>query len=314
MVNQEVDYSPVIEILEDILGDSNMHNDYKGQMSFDCPVCSYDIKGLDHGDGKGNLEVNYKYNVFKCWVCAESHETHGSIFKLVKKFGNPKQLKNYLLLKPDEGEDFSKRVYKTVKLPQDFIPFKEASEGLKMTPYYKQAYNYIKSRNITDLMVQMYNIGFCYRGIYENRIIIPSYDCERRINYFIARSYLNRTKMKYKNPEAQKELIIFNEYLVDWNETIYIVEGAFDSIFIPNAIPLLGKFMSDHLFHTLYERAKGKIVIVLDPDAWNDAERLYHKLNCGKLMGRVFAIKLEGDKDIADLQGKLENYKIKQLD
>ena len=314
MVNQEVDYSPVIEILEDILGDSNMHNDYKGQMSFDCPVCSYDIKGLDNGDGKGNLEVNYKYNVFKCWVCAESHETHGSIFKLVKKFGNPKQLKNYLLLKPDEGEDFSKRVYKTVKLPQDFIPFKEASEGLKMTPYYKQAYNYIKSRNITDLMVQMYNIGFCYRGIYENRIIIPSYDCERRINYFIARSYLNRTKMKYKNPEAQKELIIFNEYLVDWNETIYIVEGAFDSIFIPNAIPLLGKFMSDHLFHTLYERAKGKIVIVLDPDAWNDAERLYHKLNCGKLMGRVFAIKLEGDKDIADLQGKLDNYKIKQLD
>ena len=314
MVNQEVDYSPVIEILEDILGDYNMHNDYKGQMSFDCPVCSYDIKGLDNGDGKGNLEVNYKYNVFKCWVCAESHETHGSIFKLVKKFGNPKQLKNYLLLKPDEGEDFSKRVYKTVKLPQDFIPFKEASEGLKMTPYYKQAYNYIKSRNITDLMVQMYNIGFCYRGIYENRIIIPSYDCERRINYFIARSYLNRTKMKYKNTEAQKEIIIFNEYLVDWNETIYIVEGAFDSIFIPNAIPLLGKFMSDHLFHTLYEKVKGKIIIVLDPDAWNDAERLYHKLNCGKLMGRVFAIKLEGDKDIADLQGKLENYKIKQLD
>jgi DNA primase len=160
----------------------------------------------------------------------------------------------------------------------------------------------------------MYNIGFCYRGIYENRIIIPSYDCERRINYFIARSYLNRTKMKYKNPEAQKELIIFNEYLVNWDETIYIVEGAFDSIFIPNAIPLLGKFMSDHLFNTLYERAKGKIVIVLDPDAWNDAERLYHKLNCGKLMGRVFAIKLEGDKDIADLQGKLDDYKIKQLD
>jgi len=314
MVNQEVDYSPVIDILEDILGDCNMHNDYKGQMSFDCPVCSHEIKGLDHGDGKGNLEVNYKYNVFKCWVCAETHETHGSIYKLVKKFGNPRQLKNYLLLKPDDGEDFSKRVYKSVKLPQDFIPFKEASQGLKMTPQYKQAFNYIKSRNITDLMVQMYNIGFCYKGIYENRIIIPSYDSERRINYFIARSYLNRTKMKYKNPEAQKELIIFNEYLINWNETIYIVEGAFDSIFVPNAIPLLGKFMSDYLFNTLYEKAKGKIVIVLDPDAWNDTEKLYHKLNCGKLMGKVFAIKLEGDKDIADLQGKLDNYKLKQLD
>ena len=33
------DYEPIIEILEDILGDHRMHNDYKGQMSFDCPVC-----------------------------------------------------------------------------------------------------------------------------------------------------------------------------------------------------------------------------------------------------------------------------------
>jgi hypothetical protein len=31
-------------------------------------------------------------------------------------------------------------------------------------------------------------------------------------------------------------------------------------------------------------------------------------------MGRVFAIKLEGNKDIADLQGKLDDYKIKQVD
>jgi hypothetical protein len=119
--------------------------------------------------------------------------------------------------------------------------------------------------------------------------------------------------MKYKNPEAQKEILIFNEYLVNWDETIYLVEGAFDSIFIPNSIPMLGKFMSEYLFSVLYEKAK-KIVIVLDPDAWADAEKLYHKLNCGKLMGKVWIVKLEGDKDIADLQGDLTDYKLKQLD
>jgi hypothetical protein len=31
-------------------------------------------------------------------------------------------------------------------------------------------------------------------------------------------------------------------------------------------------------------------------------------------MGKVWIVKLEGDKDIADLQGKLDDYKIKQLD
>lgn len=313
MSNQEVDYTPVFEILEDIFGDYKNHNDYRCQVSFDCPVCSHEIKGLEHGDGKGNLEVNYKYNVYKCWVCAETHGTHGSIYKLIKRFGNKKHLKNYELLRPEQTEDGSNRVYKPVKLPDEFVPFKDASTGLKMTPYYKQAYNYIKKRNITDLMLQIYNIGFCYRGIYENRIIIPSYDEDNRINYFIARSYLNNTKMKYKNPEAQKEIIIFNEKLINWDETIYIVEGAFDSIFIPNAIPMLGKFMSDHLFMKLYNNAK-KIYIILDPDAYDDQVRLYHKLNCGKLMGKVWSIKLEGDKDIADLQGKIDNIVPKQLD
>ncbi len=313
MVEQEVDYSAVIEILEDILGDYKMHNDYKGQISFDCPVCSQEIKGLDHGDGKGNLEINYKYNVFKCWVCSESHETHGSIYKLIKKFGNPRQLKKYELLKPDETEERANRVYKKVKLPKEFISFKDASAGLKMTPQYKQAYNYIKNRNITDMMLQMYNIGFCYSGEYENRIIIPSYDENKYLNYFVARSYLTKTKLKYKNPEAQKETIIFNEHLIKWDEPIYIVEGAFDSIFLPNAVPMLGKFMSDNLFNKLYDNAK-KITIILDPDAWNDAERLYHKINCGKLMGKVWIAKLEGDKDIADLQGNLDLITIKQLD
>jgi len=313
MNNQEVDYSAVFEILEDIFGDYKNHSDYKSQVSFDCPVCSYDIKSLDHGDGKGNLEINYRYGVYKCWVCAESHETHGSIYKLIKKYGNAKQLKKYLLLKPEEQDEGVKKVYNQIKLPSEFIPFRDASFGMKLTPGYKQAYNYIKRRNITDLMLQIYNIGFCATGIYENRIIIPSYDENNRLNYFIARSYLNNTKMKYKNPQAQKEIIIFNEKLIDWNETVYIVEGAFDSIFIPNAIPMLGKFMSEHLFNKLYNNAK-KIIIVLDPDAYNDQERLYHRLNCGKLMGKVWSIKLEGDKDIADLKGDLSEYKIKKIE
>lgn len=313
MDTQEIDYTPVFEILEEIFGDYKNHNDYRCQVSFDCPVCSYDIKNLERGDGKGNLEVNYRYGVYKCWVCAETHETHGSIFKLIKKYGTPKQLKKYELLRPDDTEDSTKRVYKQVRLPKEFIPFKDASMGLKLTPQYKQALAYIKKRNITDLMLQIYNIGFCYNGLYENRIIIPSYDEEKRLNYFVARSYLSNTKLKYKNPEAQKEIIIFNENLINWDETIYIVEGAFDSIFIPNAIPMLGKFMSDHLFKKLYENAK-KIVIVLDPDAWDDAERLYHRVNCGKLMGKVWIVKLEGDKDIADLKGDLSEYKIKQID
>lgn len=313
-MSTEIVYDDIIEILEDVFGQYKLHNDYKGQISFDCPVCSYEIKGLDHGDGKGNLEINYKYGVYKCWSCAESHDTHGSIFKLVKKYANPKQQKKFFLLMPDEVGEGIKKTYKKLYLPKEIIFFSEASKGTQLLPNYKQAYNYLKSRNVTDDIIKKYRIGFCYQGAYENRIIIPSYNVDGELNYFIARSYLSKTKLKYKNPEAQKELIIWNENLIDWNETIYIVEGAFDSIFLPNSIPMLGKFMSELLFNKLYDNAKKDIVIVLDPDAWTDAEKLYHKLNCGKLMNRVYIVKLEGNKDIADLKGDLTNYRIKKLD
>jgi hypothetical protein len=313
MVEQVTDYKPIIQIIEDIFGRFKSHNDYKHQISVDCPVCSYEIKGLDEGDGKGNLEINYKYNVYKCWSCGETHETHGTLYKLIKKHGTPKQLKKYLLLRPDSDEDFTKKEYKQVRLPEDFIPFSNISNGIKLLPHFKQAWSYIKKRNITDEIIKKYNIGFCYKGPYENRIIIPSYDENKNINYFIARSYLTKTNMKYKNPEAQKETIIFNEHLINWDEPVYLVEGVFDSIFLPNSIPMLGKFMSEHLFTKLYEKAN-KILIILDNDAWDDQEKLYHKLNCGRLMGKVWSIKLENDKDIADIKGDITKYTPKQLE
>lgn len=312
MSSVSVEFEPIIEIIEDILGDYRMHNDYKGQISFDCPVCSYEIKGLERGDGKGNLEINYKRGVFKCWSCAETHETHGSLYKLIKKYGTPKHIKRYELLKPEDTE-YIQVVKKSIRLPKEFIPILNVSNGLKLTHHYKQAFVYLKSRNINEDMIQKYNIGFCYCGPYANRIIIPSYDENKYVNYFIARSYLSRTKMKYKNPDVQKETIIWNEHLIDWKKRVYLVEGVFDSIFLPNSIPMLGKYISDLLFKKIYENADS-LTIILDGDAWDDAERLYHKINCGNLMGKVYIVKLPKDKDIADLQGNLIEYPEFKLD
>ncbi len=312
MGTSEFDYGPIVDILEDILGDYRMHNDYKGQMSFDCPVCSYEIKGLDHGDGKGNLEVNYKYNVYKCWSCGETNDTHGSIHKLIKKYGTTKHLKRYELIMPEEAYENTKVKKNYVRLPKEFIPFTSVSEGLKKTHFYKQALNYIQKRNITDEIIKRNNIGFCYDGHYMNRIIIPSYDENNNLNYFIARSYEHKPKLKYKNPEAQKEIIIWNEHLIKWDEPIYIVEGAFDSIFLENSIPMLGKVMSEKLFSLLYEKAK-EIIVVLDGDAWENTQRIYNKLNGGRLFGSVWAIKLPIDKDVADLQGDLSQFEKIQL-
>ena len=285
----------LVELLEEVLGDHGLHYPNRGQISFNCPVC-------DDGRNKHNLEVNYIDNVYKCWACGDSENTHGALGRIFDKYGNKKQKKLYNVLKPETVVK-RERKKKTLKLPESFTLFKDSSS---VYPVRRQAMNYLKSRGITDEMIEKFGIGFCDKGDHAGRIVIPSYNKKGELNYYIARSWNPTSKAKYKNPEAEKDKIIFWENLIDWNKDIYLVEGAFDGLFVDNPIPMLGKHMSELLFETIYKKAKANIVICLDADAWENAVKLYHELHGGELWGRIKIIKLPDDKDIADLRGEIK--------
>lgn len=288
----------LLELLHEVLGEENSHYPNKGQISFDCPVCSYDIKGLNKGDGKGNFEVNYYLGVYKCWSCSETYETHGSLNKLFGKWGNKRHKATWKLI----GGDFIKKVerkYEDVRLPKEYISF---DKGNKLTIPYKEAYNYLLKRGITNDMIVKYSLGYTTEGKYRGRIIVPSYNKEGEVDYFVSRSYVNH-KNKYKNPEAEKDKIIFNEHAIDWTKDIHLVEGVFDMFFVPNAIPVLGKSVSDKLWTALYDKAEKNIIICLDGDAWEDAKKLYRKLEGGRLMNRIKLVRLPKDKDVGELGG-----------
>lgn len=293
----------IISLLQDILGKEKSHYATKGQLSFDCPVCANE-KGLDRGDGKGNLEVNYFLHLYKCWACSETNGTHGPLGKLFDLFGTKKQKKIYDLIKPEELKETStKKTY--VKLPEGYTTFEDSNPIF--IPH-REAYNYLTSRGITDDIIKKYKIGYTVKGDFEYRIIVPSYDMDNKLNYFIARSWVKR-KMKYKNPSVPKEEIIFNENLIDWTKDIYICEGVFDSFFFDNSLVLLGKKMNKYLFEKLYDKCEGLIHIVLDGDAWEDALKLYHELNGGRLYNKIVIYKLPKTKDACDLRGDIEKYK-----
>jgi len=291
----------LVELLEEVLGDHGLHYPNRGQISFNCPVC-------DDDRNKHNLEVNYIDNVYKCWSCGDSEGTHGPLGRIFDKYGNKKHKKLYNVLKPETVVK-RERPKKTLKLPDSFTLFKDSSP---VYPVRRQAMNYLKSRGITDEMIERYGIGFCDKGDHSGRIVVPSYNKNGELNYYIARSWNPMSKAKYKNPEAEKDKIIFWENLIDWNKDIFLVEGAFDGLFLENSIPMLGKHMSELLFETLYMNAKGNITICLDSDAWENAVKLYHELNGGEMWGRIKLIKLPDDKDIADLRGEIkdEYYRI----
>ena len=299
-MSDEVDV--LIELLEDVLGDHKQHYGSKGQISFDCPVCAEE-KGLETGDGKGNLEINYSRHVYKCWACSETNGTHGPLGKLFDKYGTKKQKKVYELIKPEELK--KEEVWRPkLRLPEGFTKF---SDSNPIFIPHREAMNYLTSRGITNEIIERFGVGYTVKGDFAFRIVVPSYNKEGELNYFIARAWANK-KMKYKNPAVPKDEIIFNESLINWEKDVYLVEGAFDSFFLENSIVMLGKVMSKLLFETLYNNAKGNIIICTDGDAWENGLKLYHELNGGTLYNRIKIVKLPLDKDVCDLKGQIEEY------
>lgn len=296
----------VVNILENFLGPYRKYNEDSGQVSFDCPACSAD-DNLPDGDGKGNLEINYFKNVYKCWKCKDYNQMHGNIYWLFKRYTNGSAWKEYKLYRPEGHEEtiFDETI---VELPDGFQYLTNESNRLYK---YDMAMKYLTDRGITPEMISRFSIGYTTLGKFYNRIIIPSYDENGYLNYFTGRWFDKKpNKTKYLNPDIDKQNIIFNEYLVNWDATIHLVEGPTDHIVTPNSIPLLGKYLTSLLFDKLQTQARANVVILLDGDAWKDAVRLYNELNVAKLDGRVRICKLPSDLDPSSI---VQQYGLKGL-
>lgn len=296
----------VLSIVQSVFGDDPRKQSYgRKQISYDCPLC-------DGGKNSGNLEINYEMLVMKCWKCGEDSDgLKGSLRKLIKLYGNKRELKLYDDATEDYKCEFTKEyTFKTnykpkIKLPEEYKRLSNINEDNKSGDYYK-AFNYLLGRELTEEIIDKYDIGFSEEGRYTGRVIIPSYDKDGDLNYFVARSYINH-KITYDNPIIPKKEIIINELQINWDSTIYLVEGIFDllGLGIDNTIPLLGKVLHDKLYYELINKAKGYVVICLDPDAKISAYKIYKKLvHSLELKGKVRVIDLPLNMDISEIRQK----------
>lgn len=289
----------LIELLESFLGEPTNHYESRAQISFDCPVCSA-MKGVQF-DRKGNLEINYELGVYKCWSCGETDETHGFLYKLFKDHSDKDTLKRFFKLGMTFGEseyyaNVEVQPKEKLTLPKEFIPL----SGRENMRVFKNAFTYLYNRGITNEDIKKYNIGYCLDGLYQYRVVIPSYDKDGELNYFVTRAISSKVKkFKYLNSASDKTSIIFNEKLIDWNKPICLVEGCFDHIPVGNSIPLLGKKLYEIIFAEIYKKANSFVIILLDPDAWEDAKKIYHKLNAGRLYKKVLINKLPDGYDLS---------------
>lgn len=257
----------------------------RGNQAYTCPFCNHH---------KPKLEVNFTENSegknpWACWTCGKKGQTIRSLFKQSQQ--SPEFIAQLKPLVKTGGVYEKSHDINIVELPSEFKQFDD-------TLISRHALNYLRKRNITQNDIDKYGMGFCEYGQYAKMIVIPSYSDNGNLNYFTARSFEKEPYIKYRNPEASRDIIPF-EMFVNWDLPIILCEGPFDAIAIKrNAIPLFGKNIQPALMKKIVTSKVQKIYIALDNDALKKAlEFCELLLNEGK---EVYLVKLEG-KDPSDM-------------
>ena len=288
----------VINILDDVLGvGTSMKNDEQAHY---CPFCHHHKK---------KLQINLKTQKWHCWVCDAKGKR---IQRLLKRLNvDSRKLKKIYEIYGDDYVVYSKDTEEEqveLRLPNEFQSLLKVPKG-KINPLYRKVLDYAKSRNLSKEDIRKYNIGYCDSGHYANRIIIPSYDSDNRLNYFIARSVFIEEKFKYKNPPVSKNVIMF-ENQINWDEPITLVEGVFDAMAVKrNVIPLLGKFIPKKLNENIYKKGVSSINILLDEDAQDQA--LYYTMQFQNQGIKTKNI-VPSEKDASDMGFTEVNNKLKE--
>ena len=219
---------------------------------------------------KPKLQINVQTQKWHCWI---SNQGGHKLYQLFKKLKATKE--QYDELRDIVGESKSLSSFKskvkekTLHLPKEFHPLWNGGNNIIK----RHALSYIAKRGMGMADIIRYNIGYCSEGLYTNRIIVPSYDCDGNINYFVGRDIYSGG-MKYKNPPISKDVIGFDLF-INWDEPIVLCEGVFDAMAIKrNAIPLFGKTIPKKLMKKIYEKQVKTIYILLDSDAYWDSIKM----------------------------------------
>jgi DNA primase len=245
---------------------------------FKKPKSDYLVNTPFKEDRKHKLSISPEKRCFHCWKTDAS----GPIYALVMELeGCSKKEALELVYQKNTVQDFDKQMnqlrngkeqnsVETVKtkiaLPESFqyISFESMDQvNLRALEYC------IKERQINPIK---WHFGFCNSGAYQNRLVIPFFDREGEIYYWIART-LNGSELRYLNPSVKSKEDVKKEdvmFIPKWNikgKDVLVVEGALDAIVLSElgfmVVALQGKTLSPYHIEALKE---SRIILGLDND------------------------------------------------
>jgi len=232
-----------------------------------------------------------------CWVCNYSAR---NLIPIIKKFFDSDTMSFYVekfLGRESTQEEKTTENEPACKLPQGFIHL-----GSKIgDPDAKRYIKYLYSRDVTDSNLWYFNFGFSQVFEFCNRVIIPSFDANGILNYWVARKLLKEYGKKYTNPPIKSGDIVFNEYNIDWSKEITLVEGVFDLTKCnENATCLLGSTLSEQsLLLSRILQHETPVLLALDKDKSNTQNKIAKRLSEYDITVRI--LRLGNHSDVGEM-------------
>lgn len=248
-----------------------------GSQGLNIAVCCPNPKCGTYGvAAKKKLVIRVDSDQHQCWVCDLKGRSLGPLLK--KYF--PAHL-------PEYNAKFSKAIYvgkhdeatEEVVTPPPGFKLLAINLGAK-DPDIKDTIRYARSRNLSNRDFWYFKLGTCTRGKFRRRLIMPSFNDEGELNYYVARTIDNNENgMKYLNAKVSKKNVIFNEINIDWQKELTIVEGPMDLTKCDsNTTCLLGSHFSEEyaLFQKIIKNGT-PVILALDSDMGDKIQK-YSKM------------------------------------
>lgn len=265
---------------------SNYKDGTVNHITYNCPFCEVKRSKVDKAH---KLYVNYVKLKFFCFKCG----SRGSIAKLDSSYGVYDELLDYDKSFDETDIDDDNMFYlPNVSIRKDTI-----------------AYDYLESRNITDDMIDYYNIRLGVGDMF-GRVVIPN-EIYSKIwtDMYSGRAYID-IEPKYRNPDnAKKTDSVFNLHNISESiERLFIVEGAITSIHAgKDSVAIYGAYPSNLQVNKIVSKNAKEYYVVLDNDeaGCRGADRLSNMLYDTVQDGLVYLVRMPEGKDAADMGEKL---------
>lgn len=264
-----VTVSEFLKFIESVFGPYRMSRDSLN-VSVRCPI----RECQSHGDPrKFKLAIRVTDHCLHCWVCGFRAR---SLLSLLLRHADRSKVAEYrdrfhvccLLEAPSERPPLS--------LPNDFRLLALATLGDASA---QAALRYVRGRGIGDRELWRFKLGVSDNFEWRDRVIVPSFNRMGELSFFTGRAF-KRGTVSYKNCDADKTTIVFNELHVDWTTRLVLCEGPFDLFKCgENAVPLLGSNLTEDsaLMDAILLRCT-PIAIAIDADMQEKALRMGRRL------------------------------------